>query len=184
MKVLSDVAAAIVGRDLADKLEQRYSTFVTGKDNETGSFSRQLAKLTNDVFAQGSNGCEDHPVMKTLKAVNQSIIAPAVIELRLSICPSLPFKDTSGWQVHIIVNDETVIVQHSKRQNHRDARKVEEAFEFEWTLTMTFSRDLTKCTDMALSITELSFGPNTVIAKKEEYQRLFKDYLRPCSNEN
>ena len=40
---------------------------------------------------------EGTPTLQVLKATNQSIIAPAVIELTLNVCPKISFKDGGNY---------------------------------------------------------------------------------------
>jgi hypothetical protein len=75
---------------------------------------------------------------KFTQACNQSIIAPAVIELTLNICPILPFKDGGGWRIEIMINSDHVSILHRKRQKSNDGM-----FEFEWELSLVFDREIT-----------------------------------------
>ena len=49
--------------------------------------SREIARLVGEYLGKESK------MVKVLKACNQAIIAPAVIELTLNVCAKVPFKD-------------------------------------------------------------------------------------------
>lgn len=52
--------------------------------------SREIARLVGEFLGKESK------IVKVLKACNQAIIAPAVIELTLNVCAKVPFKDAGN----------------------------------------------------------------------------------------
>jgi len=104
---------------------------------------------------------DNSTVVKVLKACNQSIIAPTVVRLKLSIAPRLPFKDLRGaWRIQIhclkvsllphqtnlcilfTTNHPTqssVVVFHKKYETSWENFSTEE-FQFSWQLRITFDK--------------------------------------------
>lgn len=129
----------------------------------------QLAKFLSFIG-------EDTGLVRVLKACNQSIIAPSIIELKLVICPKLPFKDAGGWKIRIKHFSDKLTISHKKRQS-QIGTKPEEQFEFEWETQMVFSPDMQNWEDVTFQITDLTFGNETTQEKKEELTEIFKSYM-------
>jgi hypothetical protein len=71
-----------------DQIEQRFYDFIRqDSGTERGDIARDVLRFIQEVIG------EDTRVIRTLKACNQGIIAPAVMQLRMNICPHLKFKD-------------------------------------------------------------------------------------------
>ena len=79
--------------------------------------------------------------------------------------------------IRVFVSEFTISVIHNKRQNHREASKVEDYFDFEWETEMVFTRDMSNLQDVILKISDLSFGESTTETKKQEYRKIFASYL-------
>eukprot|EP01112_Ceratiomyxa_fruticulosa_P020335 TRINITY_DN6894_c0_g1_i1.p1 TRINITY_DN6894_c0_g1~~TRINITY_DN6894_c0_g1_i1.p1 ORF type:complete len:774 (+),score=144.84 TRINITY_DN6894_c0_g1_i1:131-2323(+) len=158
-------------RENAQILQQLHHRIPEADDQSV--FSKQFPKFILEDLG------DENRVVRVLKGINQAIIAPSVIELKLSMCPKLPFKDVSGgWIVHVRRRESgAVVVSHSRKQEHMDKRKEEEYFEFTWVLTMVFDGLLSSMTEITLQIENLRFGEHTTEAKKEEYTTVFKPYM-------
>ena len=99
-----------------------------------------------------------------------------MIELRLGICPTLPFKDAGGWKIQITTYPDHIIISHKKKQSSTTT-KPEDQFEFEWHLKMSFVKDLTSMNDPVLTISDLKFGSSTLQTKKDDLNKMFNDYF-------
>jgi len=82
---------------------------------------------------------EDDIVSRTLKCVNQSIIAPAIIFLRTKISSKFQFKDASSriWEVVIKVFDDKVEITHLRNQ----VSTAKDSYSFIWKLIYNISKD-------------------------------------------
>eukprot|EP01113_Clastostelium_recurvatum_P035561 TRINITY_DN4975_c0_g1_i2.p1 TRINITY_DN4975_c0_g1~~TRINITY_DN4975_c0_g1_i2.p1 ORF type:complete len:726 (+),score=190.10 TRINITY_DN4975_c0_g1_i2:219-2180(+) len=161
------------GGDLTDeKLTQLFTARIPDATDQT-TFPKQFPKLLLEDLT------ESNQIVRVLKAIHQAIIAPSVIELRMSICPKLPFKDTpGGWHVRVFRRpDGQVEVQHARRQEHMDKRKEEEYLEFTWVLSMVFDAEVSAMNEVRLEIRDLVYGPATTDAKKAEYAALFANHM-------
>ncbi len=78
------LAKAIDSEEYAEKVKTLFEKFF--QSEESGVISLQLKNLCVEGLG------EDSRVVKCLKTIHQSIIAPSVIELRLGFFPTLPFK--------------------------------------------------------------------------------------------
>jgi hypothetical protein len=78
--------------------------------------------------------------------------------------------------------DSGVIISHRKRQSP-SSLKPEDQFEFEWHLKMTFSPKLQSMDEVALSITNLTYGDQLLPKKKDDVQRIFGDLLESPTNQ-
>lgn len=57
---------------------------------------------------------DKNPVSNVLKCINQAIIAPAVMQLKIKLLNSINYKDgRNKWEVDIYLNDKVKIV-HKK----------------------------------------------------------------------
>ncbi|GAM28685.1 hypothetical protein SAMD00019534_118610 [Acytostelium subglobosum LB1] len=154
---------------LDDEFIQKYDAIPR---NEDSTFR------TNDLVAYLSTEFQE-PILNILKVCSQAIIAPSVIELRLSICPKPMFKDAGGWTIKVSRDSENnVVVSHCKKQQQMDLRKEEEYFEFVWELQMVFDSEATLLKHVALSIVELNFGEKTTPERKQECHAVFDKHFK------
>jgi hypothetical protein len=118
------LATQIESYDQTQNIKNSFSNFVKGNDNETGVLTKQLNAFLVDIVGEDSKLC------KILKCCHQGIIAPLIIELKLSICPKLPFKDATGggWIIDIVLFPNSVIVTHTKKQQHIQVDNKKEVF--------------------------------------------------------
>lgn len=90
--VIICLAELVEEKDKVEEIRQRFSQYVTTSETgETGDLPKSIQLFLKEVVT------EDTKVVKILKACNQSIIAPFVLQLRLSLCAEMPFKDGGFW---------------------------------------------------------------------------------------
>eukprot|EP01102_Stenamoeba_stenopodia_P021149 TRINITY_DN8444_c0_g1_i1.p1 TRINITY_DN8444_c0_g1~~TRINITY_DN8444_c0_g1_i1.p1 ORF type:complete len:307 (+),score=57.34 TRINITY_DN8444_c0_g1_i1:213-1133(+) len=125
---------------------------------------------------------DNSTVVKVLKACNQSIIAPSVVRLKLSIAPRLPFKDLRGaWRIQIHCLKSSVVVFHKKYETSWENFSTEE-FQFSWQLRITFDKAMTTMKTVDVSITEIEFGKSVTDKRKKEVLEIMKQYYHPEEN--
>jgi len=102
------------------------------KGDVEGEIARNFGMFLKSCLHDGDN------VGLVLKSINQAILAPAVIALKMAIS-SLPFKDYgNSWRVKVIVGDDDFVqIVHVRREQSfnpkaGDAMK----FEFVWELSI------------------------------------------------
>eukprot|EP00026_Physarum_polycephalum_P007369 Phypoly_transcript_07428.p1 GENE.Phypoly_transcript_07428~~Phypoly_transcript_07428.p1 ORF type:complete len:444 (+),score=108.09 Phypoly_transcript_07428:147-1478(+) len=171
MQTLYTMGRFIEGDEYAQKLAENFGSYVVLEGAKDRDMSREIARLISEYLGKDSR------MVRVLKACNQAIIAPAVIELTLNVCAKVPFKDAGGWRMEITKNAEGAItVTHVKQQRQRSSNK-EEEFTFEWHLEIIFDEDLTSLADVFLSIPKLNFGPAVSQTTMEGIQYTFAPYL-------
>lgn len=122
---------------------------------------------------------DDSVTGKILKACNQSIIAPAVIELTLNVSPLLSFKDGGGWRIQIAISEDIVQVIHFKKQNHVPRPNEIQQFFFEWKLTLTFDKKAESIIDFSFKLSHLEFtDPSLSEGRKSEVKQILEDYFQ------
>lgn len=104
-------------------------------DYHKGDIDGEVARNFG-LFLKSHLQDESNNVMCVLKLINQAILAPAIIALKMAI-PTLPFKDfRNSWRVKIFINnDDSVDVLHVRREQSFNSQHSEEMrFEFVWEL--------------------------------------------------
>eukprot|EP00026_Physarum_polycephalum_P008615 Phypoly_transcript_08706.p1 GENE.Phypoly_transcript_08706~~Phypoly_transcript_08706.p1 ORF type:complete len:444 (+),score=62.16 Phypoly_transcript_08706:105-1436(+) len=101
------------------------------KGDAEGEVARNFGMFLKSCLHDGDNvGC-------VLKSINQAILAPAVISLKMAIS-ALPFKDYgNSWRVKVFIsNDDFVEIVHVRREQSFNPPQQAEAmkFEFVWEL--------------------------------------------------
>jgi len=171
MNTLANVGRFLEGEEYAQGITEKFGNYVVLDGVKDRDMSREIAGLVAEHFGKESK------VVRILKACNQAIIAPAVIELTLNVCAKVPFRDAGGWRMILSRNpDGLVTVTHIKQQKQRSSNK-EEEFHFEWHLEILFDADMTGIADVFLSIPKLHFGPAVSQSKMEGIQYTFAPYL-------
>jgi len=112
---------------------------------------------------------ENSRTVHVLKAINQSIIAPAVTDLQMKLWEQLPFRDggPNSWQVEVHIHDEFISISHSKlqrqlevvQQDEHETKKTDAIvaeFQFRWRFEMTFNKHMNDMESVRLEITEFS----------------------------
>jgi len=105
---------------------------------------------------------EDGKVALVLKTINQGILAPSVIFLKLGF-PS--FKDCSrknSWRVEIHFSTQYVMVVHIRReQSFHSPPNPEMQFEFLWECSILFDRPLSIMKSVSIKVKEIAFAPSS-----------------------
>lgn len=170
MNTLASIGRLVEGEEYAQNIYKNFGTYVMLEGPKDRDMSREIAQLVGHLG-------KDSKIVKVLKACNQAIIAPAVIELTLNVGTKVPFNDAGVWKMMLSRNPEgQVTVTHVKHQKQRSTNK-EEAFNFEWHLEMIFDDDMTGLADVFLSVPRLNFGPAVSQSKMEGIQYTFAPYL-------
>lgn len=171
MHTLYNMGRFIEDDEYAQKLVDNFGSFVILEGAKDRDMTREIARLVAEYLGKESR------MVRVLKACNQAIIAPAVIELTLNVCAKVPFKDAGGWRMELTKNEDGLItVTHVKQQRARSSNK-EDEFSFEWHLEIIFDEGLTGLSDMFLSIPKLNFGPHVSPSTMEGIQYTFAPYL-------
>ena len=89
LSILTTLALRLEGEARVQKILDNFWKYIPRDTNRKRDrdISRELNRFLFEVLG------EDSPTTKILKSCNQSIIAPAVIELTLNVCPKVAFKD-------------------------------------------------------------------------------------------
>jgi len=101
------------------------------KGDIEGEIARNFGSFFKSYMQEDGNN-----VACVLKTINQAILAPAIIALKMAIS-TLPFKDfRNSWKVKIFIsNDDVVDVVHVRREQSFISQQPEEMrFEFVWEL--------------------------------------------------
>lgn len=161
------------GLDGATKVRNAYSDVI----KEEVALDVQSETLKQFVTDLG----QDHPVARLLKGVNQSITAPANIEIHTKILQKLLFKDSQKkpWNVFVHVSDDDVTIEHVRVQTNIKQMDVNDAFEFTLVTRFVFDKELSKIVGTDVFISGYEFGEGTVPEKKEELVKLFEAAPKP-----
>jgi len=174
-------------------IQEQYNTYV--KDN-AGDIPGPLNRFLKNVMG------EENKVVKVLKACNQSILAPAVVRLKLKIAKKLPYKDMRGaWSIAIHVNQNDLIVFHRKNEIswnpnpnptlfQRDSggdvnlfsnpMNSEDDFKFAWELSLKFDRQMQQLYSVSLAINSVEFDDSMPTHKRLQILSVMRDYFHPC----
>jgi len=132
-------------------------------DNPSGELSRSLEQLLQNA------ACVNSKPIRVLKAFNQSIVAPAIYRLKLTVGKKLPYKDVrGGWKVYIEINDDEIIVANQKWEQGSDV----DSFQFSWKLDIVLDKELTTVKDVRLKVVDIVFG---LKYKEPAQQQLLKE---------
>lgn len=86
--MLLNLSKALEDDSHTREIRQRFLDFVRpNSGQEHSDMGRDIQLFITEVIGESSR------VVKTLKACNHSIIAPAILQLKKNICPQLMFKD-------------------------------------------------------------------------------------------
>eukprot|EP01113_Clastostelium_recurvatum_P024144 TRINITY_DN2881_c0_g1_i1.p1 TRINITY_DN2881_c0_g1~~TRINITY_DN2881_c0_g1_i1.p1 ORF type:complete len:1624 (-),score=446.89 TRINITY_DN2881_c0_g1_i1:45-4916(-) len=156
----------------AEEVTQKYTQHIPPEqDAASRDLTRDISLFLTEVAGRDSR------LVRALKACNQAIIAPAVIELTLNVCAKLPFQDAGGWRMEVSLEEgDRVLIRHYKRQRNRMPGP-EEEFEFRWQMTMSFPRDMERMVDVSLVISDLTFGRAMPTERRAEIRDTLAMYL-------
>jgi len=92
------------------------------------------------LFLKNNLNDETNTVICVLKSINQMILAPAMIALKVAL-PGLPFKDyRNSWRVKIFIgSDDSVDIVHVRREQSFGTQGEEMKFEFVWELRISIA---------------------------------------------
>ncbi|KAH3762029.1 hypothetical protein Pelo_6139 [Pelomyxa schiedti] len=170
---LGTVALLLEGSDCYDTLNENFGKYII-YTTDIGVQRDGINQLLGGVLGASK-------VTKILKAINQSVIAPAVIELNISICAGCPFKDAPApgvWEIELALYDDLVQVIHRRKQVNIDARKEEDAFEFTWELVMQLDSEVDSIQDCSIRIVDWKFGSKTSEIRKQLVTRLLSTHQK------
>ena len=122
-----------------------------------------------------------HPlIFRILRAVNQSVIMPAIFHLTLEVLQtSMPILDIPGpesWLCEIDVAPQAIIVRHLRRARSCSDTSSKNYFEFKWILSLTFDSEVKNMLQCELVVVDFRRGKNM---KDEEAKRI-SSLLKCC----
>jgi len=170
MDMLVELAKLVDSDDYANIIQQNFKNYIVLEGVKDRDMSREIASL----FEYLGKDCK---IAKVLKAINQAIIAPPIIELTLNVCAKLPFRDAGGWRIYVHRHENQLTVTHAKKQKARSYAK-EDEFEFEWRLEIVFGEDpnLDTLSHINLKVTDIGYGEMLSQTKKSEVENMLSSY--------
>jgi hypothetical protein len=148
-----------------DAITTHYSKFFMGGDP-----SLSLTEFIDNVVGPTSK------VVNVLKSCNQSILAPGILKLKVAVGNQYPFKDVRGsWRIDVHVSSEHVTVTHLKRERSFEDDSAE-YFEFDWSLKLVFSSDVSRLEDVILHIDELTYGDRMESSKRKKIRDVMNKF--------
>lgn len=161
------------GAAAASEIRKKYDDVI----NENISLDVQSESLKQFVADLG----EDHPVARLLKGVNQSITAPANIEIHTKILQKLLFKDSQKkpWNVFVHVTDDDVTIEHVRVQTNLNQMEVESAFEFTLVTRFVLNKELSQIMACDVFISSYEFGESTAEDRKDGLKKMFDGTPKP-----
>jgi hypothetical protein len=168
-KCLLALTKVIKDRDSTDFLKENISSYLPS-DTAHGMIDNKLLELFK------SEGLADSKFLGLLKAINQDIIAPAVISLRLQLHRELPYQDVpNSWRVCVRNEEDGIHVNHCKwEQLQGGDTESSEYFKFEWMLDLTVSEETMKCVDAKVWVMNYEFGTFTSETQKSKVENFLK----------
>lgn len=168
--ILLSLAMQLDDPQTHDTTRDNYWTYL--RDNIEGEIRREFDSFLKNCMDENSK------VAQVLKTINQGVIAPAVISLKLAL-PSLPFKDfRNSWRIEVIIGIDTVTVVHIRREQSFNTPP-EKTFEFVWECRIVFNKDVTSINEVKIRIIELAFNekvtPDTNLYIRNEMKRFIDD---------
>ena len=99
-----------------------------------------------------------------LRAVNQSVIMPAIFHLNLEILKTpMPVLDKPGfdcWLVEVDVSSSGILVRHLRWARSTSDENSKDYFEFRWVLAIGLDSNAQNMTSCELSVVEFKAGNN------------------------
>ncbi|KAF2073132.1 hypothetical protein CYY_005548 [Polysphondylium violaceum] len=163
-QVLTSLAYLLDGKDKEKQIKSTFSNYIKG----SGDMSQQL------LLMLGAEVGETSRLMSLLKVCHQKIILPAYYFIKANLFEELPFRDKRGsWRMKIVLEtDGTVIATHSKRQQSTAGSENDPEFEFEWSLSIIFDKDM-NINRLKVEIVDLIISKNISNDKRQEIQKAF-----------
>lgn len=166
------------GRGAADELRKAFTAAI----REDVALDVQSGALKDFVTGLG----DAHPVARLLKAVNQSIPAPATIEVHTKILQSLLFKDSQKrpWNVFVHVEDGLVTVEHVRVQTNLNQQDTASFFEFTLVTRLVFDREMSTLIGSDVIVKDYGFADTTTQDKKQSLSKLFDAAPKPVQTKD
>eukprot|EP01133_Synstelium_polycarpum_P015348 gene15348-18207_t len=163
LQILVTLAHLLDGEEKERAIREQYTTYIKG----VGDMSQQLVALLGTVVGETSR------MMAVLKVCHQKIILPAYYFIKANMF-DLPFRDKRGsWRMRIIFEEDgSVTAIHSKRQQSTLGSENDPDFEFEWTLSITFDKEM-QIAHLKVDVVDLIISKNIKENKKQEIQSAF-----------
>lgn len=166
--ILLTLAVQLNDSQSHDNTRDNYWTYL--RENIEGEIRREFDSFLKNCLA------EDSKVAHVLKTINQGVIAPAVISLKLAL-PTLPFKDfRNSWRIEVIVSLDTVTVVHIRREQSFNTPP-EMTFEFVWECRIVFNKEVTRMDEVKVRIIELAFGEKVSPDNNNKIRNEMKRFL-------
>lgn len=166
--ILLSLAMELEDEQSHDNTRDNYWTYL--KENIEGEIRREFDSFLKNCLE------EDSKVAHVLKTINQGVIAPAVISLKLAL-PSLPFKDyRNSWRIEVIIGIDTVTVVHIRREQSFNTPP-EMTFEFVWECRILFNKAVTNMEEVKVRIKELAFGEKVTLENRDKITNEMKRFL-------
>jgi len=162
--------------DVASRIAARFSDIIPDGAVCAGiQIPTCLATIFQQVVGEGSG------VIGIVKCINQAIVVPAVMALRIMFLKhKVNYKDCRGcWDIDITIkHGEKVIVTHKKWEE-----TIPKRFEFCWHLAIELSPDGLDFKDTTLKIDTIKFVTDNVTDdQKAQLFEAIKEYYDPQSD--
>ena len=113
----------------------------------------------------------DPVLFGVLRAVNQSVIMPAIFHLTLDVLKTpMPVLDKPGfdcWLVEVDVSSSGILVRHSRWARSTSDKNSKDYFEFRWILAIGLDLNAQNMTSCELSVVDFKPGSNMTDADRE-----------------
>ena len=104
---------------------------------------------------------EEHRLIRLLKVCNQSILAAAVVRMKIQFGSSYNYKDNrGGWMIDIIIHDDqSVTVKHTKKEISWEKPDLYDSqhFTFSWSFAVDFPSSFDDISATRLVIENVEF---------------------------
>ncbi|GBG28816.1 Hypothetical Protein FCC1311_050372 [Hondaea fermentalgiana] len=101
----------------------------------------------------------DSKVTKVLKCIHQNVVLQSTVAIKEKLTMQFPTKDvrsSDGWRITITLSKGFAQVRHTRREQSIDSfGNIENHWEFEWELRMTFDQQMQNMTAAQLRVTRL-----------------------------
>eukprot|EP01104_Vermistella_antarctica_P004117 TRINITY_DN14630_c0_g1_i1.p1 TRINITY_DN14630_c0_g1~~TRINITY_DN14630_c0_g1_i1.p1 ORF type:complete len:369 (-),score=91.77 TRINITY_DN14630_c0_g1_i1:29-1135(-) len=173
--------------DEGKRIEREFSHIFSERLEDASSqiMDKQLAQFLALAVDDASG------LALVLKACNQAVIAPAVMELKMGVGQNVPYKDVRGaWHIAINVMEDRITVTHQRqeqsipwRQNlggkssggdNDDEPGV--SFVFLWEVEMTFDRWANSLISSSVKVVDVNFEEGTAEHRQQQVLDVFEEY--------
>ncbi|GAM28806.1 hypothetical protein SAMD00019534_119820 [Acytostelium subglobosum LB1] len=175
LQVLLALAQLLDGPEKRQQINDQYTTYIKG----VGDISQQLLSLLTNVVGEESR------MMQLLKVCHQKIILPAYYFIKANIYEEMPFRDKRGsWRMSMVFEEDgSIAAIHSKRQQSTVGPDADPEFEFEWTLSIIFDRDM-QILALKVDVVDLIISNSITVDRKQQIQNAFANLQSATTNSN